>query len=416
MLYGLVKAALWYSTKNALENFSRQSAGFVELKYQNITSSIKGSVSVNKLTVFLPLFKESIHIRRVRLSTDNVLTLLSLTSKFKSKEIPKSLGLLIEGVKIDLNNKLLNPPQETPQTPLERFNTLACGDILRFDEKTLKQMGYTDITTDININYLYDPLAKTLQLNFYENIERFFSLDLSAQIKGISKIPKGSDIAMGMVSPQSLPTLGKVKFTLEDDSFITRKVNFCAKQNKSNQQTYISKHVKMADKFLQQMGIKLHKSLIDAYQKSLTHPGNIVLSLDFSGITNVMELSEFLLDDILSQLETEVLVNNKSITPISIQFNKQRFTRAIAGQSEEIKIHDPNVKAKIKKIYHRVNKNNLKQYHRYPVIIKTTRGKTFKGQLSVKSANTYEVTTRIRGGEIGYFVNKEKIKSVDVFY
>jgi len=416
ILYGLIKLAIWYSTKNSIDSFSSQYAGFVQLKYKNITSSIKGSVSINGITVFLPMFKESIHIKRIRLSTDNIITLLRLTYKIESKDIPKSMGLLIEGAKIDLNSKLLNNTIEATQTPSERLNTLACGEVVRFDEKVLKQMGYTDISTDINLNYQYDPLAKTLQLNMYESIDRFFSLDLSAQIKDISEIPDTNNVMMGMASSQALPKLGKVKLTLEDDSFITRKVNFCAKNNKSTAKEYITKHVKMVDKYLKQIGVKLHQSLLDAYHKSLSHPGNIILSMDFSGITNIMELSEFALDDILSQLGTEFLINNKSITPLSIQINKQRFAKATGNKPQEIKIHDPNVKAKIIKKYHLVNKNNLKKYHRYPVIIKTTQGKTLKGKLSTKDPIRYEVITRTHGGEMGYFVGKAEIKSVQVFY
>jgi hypothetical protein len=416
ILYGLLKLAIWYSTKNNIEKFSSQYAGFVQLKYQTISSSIKGNVSVNGLTLFIPMINESIHIKRIRLTTDNILTLLSLTSKLESQEIPKSLGLLIEGVKIDINSQLFNSSQESVQTPAERFNTLACGNIQRFDEKALKQMGYDNISTDINLNYSYDPIARTLQLNLYENIEQFFSLDLNAQINNLSKIPNTQEVAMSLASSQNMPQLGKVKLTIEDDSFTTRKVNFCAKNNKSDQKTYISKHVKMADNFLQQMGIKLHQSLLDAYHKSMSHPGNIILSMDFSDTTNIMELSEFALNDIISQLGTEILINNKTISPISIQFNQQRFSKATTGKSPEIKIHDPNVKIKTIKKYHFVNKNNLKKYQRYPVIIKTIQGKTLKGELSIADKKKFEVITRTHGGKLGYFVGKAEIKSVQVYY
>jgi hypothetical protein len=416
ILYGSVKLAIWYSTQQSIKNLSKQFAGFLELNYQSISSSIKGSVSVNGLTVFIPMAKESIHIKKVRLSTDNVLTLLTLTSKFESQDIPNNLGFLIEGMRVDLNSKLLNTPEESPQTAFERLNTLACGDVLRFDEKVLKQMGYNEINADFNINYHYDSLAKTLQLNFYENVDKFLSLDLTAQIREVSKLPGVAEVSMNMANPQTIPKLGKIKLTLEDDSFITRKVNFCAKNNKSNQNDYIIKHVNMVDNYLQKMGIKLNQSLLGAYQKSLMHPGNIIVSMDFSDISNIMELSDYLPDDIIAQLGTEILVNNKIVSPISIQFDKQRFTKNTGDKAQQISIHDPNVKPKIIKKYHLVNKNNLKQYDRHPVKIKTTQGKTLKGRLSIKNPKKYEVISRTHGGEIGFFVKKAEIKSVEVFY
>jgi len=417
LLYGLVKVALWYSTKKSIDDFSKQSAAFVQLKYQTISSSIKGNVSINGITLFIPMFKETIHIKKVRLSADNLISLLKISFQLKSDEIPKSLGLLVEGIKVDLNSQFFNSTQDQPQTPAEQFNTLACGNTIRFDEKVLKQMGYTEIVTDVNLSYLYDPLAKTLQFNLYESVEQFFSLDIDAEIKEISTIPKAQDVAMGLASSaQSMPKPGKIKLTIEDDSFITRKVNYCAKNNKSDQKTYIDKHVKMANIFLQKMGIKLHQSLLDAYSKSLSHPGNVIVSMDFSGISNMMELSEFMLDDIISQLGAEIQVNNKRITPISIQLDKKRFAKATTGKTQDIEIHDPNVKVKKEKKYHIVNKNNLKRYHRYPVIIKTIKGKTYKGQLSTKDPKNYEVISRTRGGEVGYYVNKAEIKSVKVYY
>ncbi len=421
LAYGLIKLTLWYSTKLAIENLSKQSEGIVEIEYKTITSSLKGSVSVNAITIFIPIAKESIHIKSIRLSADNIISLLklSLRLKFESDEIPKSLSLIIEGLRVDLNSKLINTPKGTKQTSFERFSTLACGDTLRFDQKALTKMGYGDIETDFNINYSYDKLSKSLSINLYENMDRFFSLDFSAQLKGVSKIPDSTDLAVGASTgaiPQGFPQLGKVKLTINDDSFISRKVTFCANNNNSNRNNYIKKHVAMASNYLQQLGITFNQSLIDAYTTSLSHPGNIVLSMDFSAITDPMELSQLLLDDVLVQLNTELLVNNKAVTPISIKIDQQQFTETKEGKTKAIKIHDPNVKVRVKKQYHTVNKNNLQKYNKYMVIVKTTHGKTYKGQLHFKGASKYEIIARTRGGEIGYFVKNSEIKTIEVFF
>jgi hypothetical protein len=421
LAFGLIKLTLWYSTKLAIDNLTNQSEGIVEIKYKTITSSLKGSVSVNAITIFIPVAKESIHIKSIRLSADNLISLLklSLRLKFESDEIPKSLSLIIEGLKVDINSKLINLPKDIKQTPFERFSTLACGDTLRFDEKVLTNMGYSEIETDFNIYYSYDKLSKSLSINLYENMDRFFNLDFSAELKGVSKIPDSTDLVIGASTgsmPQGFPQLGKVKLTINDDSFISRKVTFCANNNNSNKKDYIKKHVGMASDYLQQLGLTFNQSLIDAYTTSLTHPGNVIVSMDFSSITDPMELSQFLLDDVLVQLNTELLVNNKSITPISIKIDQKQFSDTKEGKIKAIKINDPNVKVRVKKKYHVVNKNNLQKYNKHMVIVKTTRGKTYKGQLHIKGSNKYEIIARTRGGEIGYFVKNSEIKSIDVFY
>ncbi|MFK5986858.1 MAG: hypothetical protein QM479_15735 [Pseudomonadota bacterium] len=416
LLYGLVKLALWYSAKTAIDKISQQAAGFIELNYQNISSSLKGSVSINGVTIFIPMVEESIQIKRIRLSADNVLTLLTLKSKIETQDIPKSLGLLIEGVAINLDSKIFKTSAEAEQTPSERFNTLACGDIKRFDGEVLKAMGYSEIRADFNMSYHYDPLAKTMQLNFNENIDRFFSLNLTANVAGIKRLPAAGEIAMGMAAVQDLSSLGLVKLSLEDDSFISRKVTFCAKQNKSKAQQYINKHATMVDNYLQQMGIKLHSSLIDAYKKYLQSPGNAIISMNFSDAVNLMELSDYMADDIIAQLGTEIYVNNKLVSPLSVQFNQPKFLNSLGNNQQNIEIHDPNVKPKIEKKYHLVNKNSLKQYNKYSVIIKIKKGKTYTGKLSVESPFRFEINVRTRGGNIGYFVNIEDIKSAQVFY
>jgi hypothetical protein len=421
LVYGLIKLSLWYSTKITIENFSKQAQGIAEIEYKTITSSLKGSVSVNTITIFIPIAKESIHIKSIRLSADNLLTLLKLglRSKFKSNEIPKSLSLIVEGLRVDINSKLINSPKGTKQTPFERFSTLACGETLRFDEKALTKMGYSEIETDFNLSYSYDKLSKNLSINLYENMDRFFSLDFSAELKGVSKIPDSSALAIGASTgtiPQDFPQLGKVKLSINDDSFISRKVNFCANNNNSSQKDYIKKHVAMVNNYLQQLGMTFNQSLVDAYTTSLTHPGNVVVSMDFSAITDPMELSQFLLEDIIVQLNTELLVNNKPITPISIKIDQQQFADTKKGKVKEIKIHDPNVKIREKRKYHAVNKNNLQKYSKHMVIVKTVQGKTYEGQLHLVGINKYEIIARSRGGEIGYFVKNSDIKSIQVFF
>lgn|GEM_PF-2807637 len=415
LVFGGLKGALWYFSKSAMDDLAKKVSSFVDLRYEKIETSLQGSVSINDIALYSALIDDTIKIKSLKLTTNDVFSLLTLHSKLKKNKIPESMLIHIQGIEMDMEGniaKTLTSP-DTPLTMADNIATLACGNTKRFDAKVLQDMGYETIFADFIFQYQFDESQGSLDLTLIENLDRLFSIKLNATVNNIRRLPR-------ITSLTSLPKIGKVSLNYDDDSLASRKIQYCAKQNKSTQDEYIDKHVTLFDQYLQQLGINLGSDLLGAYKDSLKEPGNIDLTLDLRGIDDYMELAQIPIPDLIHNLSTELKVNDKKIGMHRLNINKDQFMQMALGHSKKaIIVSDPNVKPdKPAKAFHTISRTQLIKYNKHQVIIKTKNGKTYQGQLQVTKDRRfkYAVSSRTRGGQVSYHVDLEDIKSAQVYY
>lgn len=411
ILYGLIKAWLWYGAYRSINEINHQLQGIAKISYKQISSSLRGSISIHEIAIFIHFTKETIRIRKLGLQTGNLYSLLLLSNKLKNKELPNRLALTIEHLTMDVDSLLLPAaPVDRPQTLLEQVNTLACSGISRFDASILKNMGYTRFDNSFSLNYHIDPLSHNLDIQLYHFIQDFFSYQFSLQILNVRKPPQMAELAVGQ-----LPRLGKLSIHFEDEGFIPKKVIYCAQQNKTSKQAYVDKYMLLLKQLMTKVGIRINAETYQAYQKFLLLPINIDLSIDWTGIDNPIQyLNQIKPQDNLAQkLKLQLKINNNPINHLLLQISPPELEKKV---SHNITINDPTVKPKKDKKYHVVTATKLKNYDRHQVIIKNNKGKTYKGQLYVLPHNRYEIRLHAYGGSISYYVKQNEIVSAKVLF
>jgi len=415
LIFGGLKGALWYFTKTAMEDVARKASAFVDLRYEGIETSLQGSVTVHEISLYSALVDDTVRIDSLKLQTNDIFSLLSLHFQLKKNEIPESMLVHVQGVTLDLDGNLMktftNP--DVPVTIGDTLNTLACGNTSRFDTEAMKGMGYQSLLADFIFQYRFDEGLNKLHLTFIENLDRLFSLTLNASITNIKPKQNIARMASG-AKP------GQVSISYDDDSFASRKIKFCATQNKSSEAEYINKHVMLFDEYLRQMGIDLGSDLLGAYKETYLKPGDIELSADFRGIDNILELTEIPIPDIIHNISAQLTVNGKKISSQRLSINKDLFMQAALGKTKKtIQVEDPNVIPKAPpKEFHKVAKSKLDQYKHHQVKIKTRNGKTYQGKLNITKSHRfkYEISNRTRGGTMSSVIAEEDIISVEVYY
>lgn len=414
ILYGGIKGALWFSSKQAMDNLARNLSAFADLKYEKIETSLQGSVTVNNLSLYSALIDDRVTIRAIKLKTDDIFSLLTLKNKINNNEIPKSLLIHIQGVEMNMDGNIaqtFTAPDTAPNIG-DNLATLACGNTKRFDAQALQDMGYHSILADFIFQFNYDESRRKMDLTFIENLDRLFSAKMTTTISNISQIPS-------FYTSSNLPRLGIVQVSYDDDTLTDRKITYCAKQNQSTEAEYIEKHVNLFNLYLKQIGVNLGPELLSAYKETLVKPGSMDLSLDFRGINDLMELTEIPIPDLIHNLSTELSVNGNPVNVHGIKINTDKFMQAAMGKTPSVTVKDPNVEPeKPPKAFHKISKSKLDKYKDYQVIIKTYKGKTYQGRLQIVKSHHYKyaVATRTRGGEISYHVEENDIKSVQVYY
>lgn len=410
-LFAGIQGALWYFTQELVDNQIIQAKSFAQISYKDIKTSFTGTVTISDVKVFIPEIDENVHINSLKILSPDLQTLLSLDKQLQNNKLPESLTFLISGISLDLNGnfmKMLDNPNIEP-TPLEVFSTLACGDTYRIGRSELSKMGYDTLSSDIILSYNFNPRNNTLNYDIKNNIIDMVKINIAGALHGVTDINS-------LKSQTS--RFGKVTLEITDDSYITQKNKFCANQSKLKVDDYLKEHSIQIKDYLSSYGIQPEEGLLNAYNTLLSTSGSVILEADLIKLTGTEELMSFEPNDLIQFIQLKLFVNNERVNEISIDIDKQKLIKT--ATSDNIAIETPDQikqkKALIIRKYHPVSTANLQNFNGYRVKIETKAGKHFKGKIKTNNPRTYEVITRLRSGNISYFVPVNTIKQAEVFH
>lgn len=408
--FAAIKGSLWYFSHEFVDNQIILAKPFAQISYKKINTSFAGSMTISEVTVYIPVIDDNIRIESIELIAPDLQTLLTLDNQLQNNKLPPSLTLLISGASLDLNGNLMKmlDNKDVEPTPVEAFSTLACGDIYRIGRHELSKMGYDTLINDIIFNYNFNPRNNTLNYDIRNNIRDMTKINLSGALHGVTDL-------------NSLQTkkarFGKVTLEIIDDSYITQKNKFCANQSKHNINEYINEHNIQVKEYLLSFGIRPEEGLLNAYRTLIETSGSVIIKADLIKLTGTDELVSFEPNDIIQFVQLKLFINDERINEISIDIDKDKLIKS--ATTDEVEIETPNqIKKKraiIIKKYRPVSAANLQNFNGYRVKIETKAGKHFKGAIKTDNPRIYEVITRLRSGNITYFIPVNTIKKAEVF-
>ncbi|MCU7800302.1 MAG: hypothetical protein KZQ70_09195 [gamma proteobacterium symbiont of Lucinoma myriamae] len=408
--FAIIKTILWYFSQELVEHQVIQAKPFAQISYKEIKTSFTGSITVTGVKVFIPLIDEKINIESIKLIAPDLKTLLTLDYQFQNNKLPSALTFIVSGASLNLDSnliKMLDNPDIEP-TPIEALSTLACGDTYRIGSKALSKMGYDTLTNDIIINYNYSSRNNTLNYDIRNNIRDMTRVNLSGALHDVTNL-------------NSLKTkkarFGKVTLEIIDDSYISQKNKFCANQGKRTVSEYIDEHNLQVKEYLLSYGIRPEDGLLNAYRTLLETSGSIIIKADLIKLTGTEELMSFEPNDIIQFIQMKLFVNGERINEISIDIDKDKLIETATNEEVEIETPDEIKKKRaiIIKKYRLVSAANLQNFNGFRVKIETKAGKHFSGTINTTNPRIYEVISRMRSGNISYFVPVNTIRKAEVF-
>jgi len=413
--FALLQGSLWYFTQQFVDQQVYKAKPFAQISYKEIETSMQGSAIVKGVRVFIPAINETIFINSVEFKAPDVFTFLMLNSKTEQQQIPESLKLIILNAAINLNGPVMNMIDNPDIEPsaIEAFSTLACGDINRMGSRSLSKMGYEMINNNITLEYQFYPEKKRINYTVSNHIEDMSIITVSGELSNVSDIKSFSGKTL---KP------GKISLEIQDDSYIKRKNDFCALQEKYSVNEYITEHVRQVGEYLGVYGIEVEVDLLDAYKKLLKTMGSVRFDADLKPLSETIsyaeELKTFAPNDIIQFIRLKLYVNDKRINQVSIKVDMDKLLDAASNNTSEL--GQPNSMMKkqvlVYKKYHQISLSNLNNYNGYRVRVETRNGRYYRGTLKTNNPKYYEVITHMRSGNIGYQVTKRNIKKIEAFY
>ena len=420
LAYGGIKAYMYYSLKTKMDRLAQQFSLLGKFEYGGLTTSVKGNLSIEDIRLRVHGMDDELRIKAIRYQTPGILFLLQANKQLEEGRIPKSLSLSVEGVTIDLYGEFTDRLEQFVSDlnfQLQGVNPL-CGGRLFFGPREMRDMGYEEITGDIQIGYHFDPANANIVVDITASTQNMAAARIQALIERIS-----DTTIISMMQPGHQPRLGKITVNYTDQSYIKRLSEYCASLSKLELNEYITAESNQQPVYYSYTwGIVPGPGLRQAYRAFLTNPEQINISLELPESVTPDNVRLFKPEDIPGLLSLQLSVNGEAVNDLSFDFYKgqkldlsRNFGRLFARPGAE-PVKPPRKKKKVKyeTKYYTVPVSGLKKYLGEEVRLQTTTGQTRLGYLTKIGKTVAHVEQRVHSGRFTMTVPLGNITKAEV--
>jgi hypothetical protein len=217
--------------------------------------------------------------------------------------------------------------------------------------------------------------------------------------------------------------LRRVAFHYTDQGFNGRKTAYCSGQTRESEDTYTSRHLQLAQRWLEQQGLNASK-LLNAYQDAIKADSWLSLTLAPIEPVNPAALMHYPLDYLVQLLRPELSVNGNPVPVpelIAIPSLKNKTPFSLAGQvqkSRATESHEPAARPRIprKPAFHQVQTNQLDRHVGRYVKIITHDGRKHAGVMTHVEPDALLLKRRTSGGFISFRVSLSDIREIEAYW
>jgi len=404
LAYGGIKAYMYYSLKTKMDRLAQQFSLFGKLEYGDITTSVKGNLSIEDIRIRIHGMDDELRISAIHYETPGMLFLLQANKQLEQGRIPESLSLKFEGVTIDLFGEFTDRLEQFVSDlnfQLQGVNPL-CGGRMFFGPREMRDMGYEAITGDIQLGYHFDPANANIVVDITASTRDMATTRIQGLIERITDTS-----FVSMMQPGHQPRLGRITINYTDQSYTNRLTKYCAGLSKLGLDEYITAESNQQPVYYSYTwGIVPGPGLRQAYRGFLTNPQQINVSLELPESVTPDNLHLFKPEDIPGLLSLQLSVNGEAIKDLSFDFYKgqklnlsRNIDRLFAKPgAEPIKPLRKKKKVQYQTKYYTIAASSLKKYIGEEVRLQTTTGQTRLGYLTRMDTKVAHVEQRVHSG------------------
>lgn len=181
VLYGLAKGWMYFQAKRAVDDLVRAASNQAAVRYADISTDLRGAVTVSGISVQPHGIDDSVAIDAVRIASDDpMLFLRGLPEPGQGGSPPSSLSFSVNGVHLPLSAELLQAAGDQSSDAGE-----PCAEGIQADPATLRRLGFEELVLDLAGGYRLDQGAHTIETRFAVDLPDIQSLQLSATLADV---------------------------------------------------------------------------------------------------------------------------------------------------------------------------------------------------------------------------------------
>jgi len=400
--YATFNVGVWYQTKRMLDEFKQATELELAFSHGWIVPSLSGEVTINNVVITLFRLRDPIPIGQVKLSFGSLTDMLEYLSPWALTEelkVPDSVELYINNAQIPLTDNWKNFVAE--EQPGGNLFGLACGDINSIGVDEMRGMEYGTLTVNQQIGYDFDRREGLLRLTFDTHIEGIQHSSGVLELQGLTW-PPALDAA--------LPRLKKFRFLHEDLSYMKRLMFLCGKRANLDEPGFINATINKTKNLLNQAGIKLSPSLLNAYKIYLKGDGIVEILLFPTEPLDIGTLPFLPAEELAQSLGFSLQLNRITIPDAAFSADIEKLVAFLDPPEPEIVVEVKPEVVVVEPSLQPVEVDELKYYVGSHAQITQHTGKVISGTL--KNVDDFQLTLerQVQRGVVSFQIKRKNIQ------
>jgi hypothetical protein len=404
--------AHWYlqhKVENLVEETIKELYPVAVISYEDTYSSLlDSSIGVERLTINPRAVRDEIKIERIVFQAPSIRFLLDAEKELENGDIPEKMRISFENVTLSTEGNIARSISRNSSSPGlgARDTAYGCAAVKQFGFSELAEMGYEQISIDLNLSYEYNPSIGNLNVSSLWSNRRMFELE----ILGIFEV-ENHQFKLDQTD-RLFDLMSRMKITYRDLGFNQNTIDFCNIQR--GDQDYVSAHIEAFKQDLQkQLNIVPSNALVEAYRTFMLESGVIDISSNLQSAINPDHLALYSPKDLILLVRPDITVNGQ---PVDIPYADLLKDSPGETESEETASTKTIIvpESGNKPEYVTVTIPQLADHIGDLVRVKTKQGTTRTGILVDTSRSRIKVEISHRGGSATYPIYVRNIAHTEV--
>ncbi len=304
--YAGAKFYLHYRVSSGLDDALVMAAPFADIRYDGVSSTMSGELSIDGITVQMSEFRDPLTIDKLSIITPGfffLLGLVELGSAGEDFKIPDTFGFSADGVRASTSADYVRKIYEQGQEQIDAADAdevaAVCTGKYGFSPETLKQLGYHNLVMSMRVAYRQD--------------DRNLFIDVSADVENMYEIDMTMTLA-DRLTPETLtrgnyrPRMAEGRLEYVDLSLNERTAELCARQGLSDSEILRAQLAAFTASGLEN-GLEFDDYVMEPYKEFLAGNSTFILTAKPSKPVSLTQIDLYNPSDVpaLLNLSGEVL-------------------------------------------------------------------------------------------------------------
>ncbi len=318
LVWGGVKAFLWYSIDATFKQAQARLSDQADISYQDVRTSVMGPIGLTGITIRPKGSDDVIKVGSLLATWNEPKGIVPILEAFYKKSLPKELNLsanqIVLSLDSDLGDMITQPATWDWQPPISLPTSIwGCGNGA-FQSADYNAMGYQRL--ELNARLEHSISAATGTLDFFLRVRNpdMMTVSLEGSIPAKQNaIPSLQQI----LSPEL--KLSSLSYSVDDESFIKKKISYCSQKSGESPSEFINSQIRRIATDLKRSNLYPSDELSKAYRNHLTNATRIAVNLDPLEPAGTAELAQLESANFVDWLGVNVLVADDALSELFVE-------------------------------------------------------------------------------------------------